>query len=228
MIFRTVDFNKADEQIQNNYAVQWSELSSLIESMPLHLKASDQAGLQGAAIFDPVGTNAYIKEKLIALAGWSANKSIPDQFDFLGKDIDFISKGMLVEVQFSNYPFLLNNLIRSELFFHSKTVFDIDPTKVLIIITKAHMFPASNSTLYFEQAEKQLSALSKFSVFDIPIRLVGLFEESDKTTDSLWTGYHDPRYSRTVVDQVKKTVYISAPVPHGKKIRRSVITEAQE
>lgn len=224
MILRKVDFNKADEQIQKSYANQWSELSTLIESMPLHLKASDQAGLQGSAIFDPVGTNAYIKEKLIALQGWCPNKRIPDQFDFLGKDIDFISKGMLVEVQFSNYPFLLNNLIRSELFYHSKTAFDADPTGVLVMITKAHMFPASNSTLYFEQAEKQLSALSKFNVFDIPIRLVGLFEEGDATTESLWTEYDDPRYSRTVVNRVKKSVHISAPVPHGKNIKRSVIT----
>lgn len=41
------------------------------------------------------------------------------------------------------------------------------------------MFPASNSTLYYEQAVNQLTALIKYQVFDVPIRLIGLFEQQN-------------------------------------------------
>ncbi|MEH2284834.1 MAG: hypothetical protein V7K90_26540 [Nostoc sp.] len=58
----------------------------------------------------------------------------------------------------SNYPFLLNNTLRSELFFKAKTEFVGYPTNLVIIVTKALMFPASNSTLYYEQAVNQLTA----------------------------------------------------------------------
>ncbi|MBC6421058.1 MAG: hypothetical protein GDA43_25880 [Hormoscilla sp. SP5CHS1] len=119
--------------------------------MPLHLKASSQAGLQGYPIFDPVGTNEYIKTELVNL-GWKPNISIPKQYNFLGTHIDAGKAGAIVENQFSNYPFLLNNTIRSEFFFKAETRFSGSATKLVIIITKAHMFPASNSTLYYEQA----------------------------------------------------------------------------
>ena len=78
---------------------------------------------------------------------------IPAEYDFLGTGIDFGSQGMLIEVQFSNYPFLLNNTVRSELFWQAKIPLAHKHTEVVVIITKAHMFPASNSTLYYEQGK---------------------------------------------------------------------------
>ena len=90
--------------------------------------------------------------------------------------MDFSKNGVIVEAQFSNYPFLMNNVLRAQLFFKSKTPLLEEPTSLVIIITKGHMFPASNSTLYHEQGAKQLAALAKYQVFDVPIRLVGLFE----------------------------------------------------
>ena len=172
---------------------------------------TDQAGIQGQAIFDPVGTNACIKDGMVAL-NWIPNKEIPAEYRFLGTDIDFVKSGVIVEVQFSNYPFLLNNLLRSELFFKAETKFTEHATKLLVIITKAHMFPSSNSTLYFEQASNQLDALSGKKVFDVPIRLVGLaspISDADAVPCN-WTEYKDPRYSRTVVKQEHIKVKISA------------------
>jgi hypothetical protein len=60
------------------------------------------------------------------------------------------------------------------------------------------MFPSSNSTLYYEQARKQLDELSKHNVIKIPIRLIGLFEKMNDTVPALWTQYSSNRYSRTI------------------------------
>lgn len=130
--------------------------------------------------------------------GWEANIPIPSEYKFLGTDIDFGKAGAIVESQFSNYPFLLNNTLRSELFFKAGTVFASQPTQLVVLITKAKMFPASNSTLYYEQAVNQLTALTEYQVFDVPIRLVGLFESKNMTLPVIWTVYSSTRYSRRI------------------------------
>ncbi|MEG4502844.1 hypothetical protein QUA81_05830 [Microcoleus sp. F6_B4] len=63
--------------------------------MPLHIKASRQAGCLGNAVFDPVGTNEYIKTELLKL-GWLAKIQIPPMYRFLGTDVDFGSAGAIV------------------------------------------------------------------------------------------------------------------------------------
>jgi len=199
MQIRFSDYNNADDIIAGGYAREWDELRQVLSAMPLHLKASDQAGKQGQAIFDPVGTNEHIAQALTSPQyGWEAGVPIPAPFAFLGTGIDFGKNGVVVEVQFSNYPFLLNNTIRSELFFRADTVFHQSPTRLIVIVTKAGMFPSSNSTLYYEQAVNQLTALAQHQVFTVPIRLVGLFE-STGTVPAMWTDYSAARYSRTVV-----------------------------
>jgi hypothetical protein len=177
--------------------------------MPLHLKASDQAGIQGNPIFDPVGTNEYIKAAFMS-CGWQSNIPIPVSYRFLGTDIDFAKAGIVIEIQFSNYPFLLNNTLRSELFFKSQTEFAGYPTHLVILVTKALMFPASNSTLYYEQAVNQLTALMQKQVFDVPIRLVGLFEQSNTTVPVIWTEYLSKRYSRNINTRVSRQCQILA------------------
>lgn len=200
MIIKTIDYNNAGELINSTYHNEWQRISTTLNQMPLYLKASDQEGKKGKPIFDPVGTNQHIKGDLVS-NGWESNIPIPDNFDFLGTDIDFGKRGMIVEVQFSNYPFLLNNTVRSELFYKSGWVVDGMKVKMALIITKAHMFPSSNSTLYFEQARNQLDELSKHGVFNIPVRLVGLFESYDIPINAIHTTYSETRYSRSVVAQ---------------------------
>jgi hypothetical protein len=196
MQIKCTDYNNAAQVIAGSYGSQWTELEGVLRAMPLHLKASDQARIQGRAIFDPVGTNQHIADELVTL-GWQQKIVIPQDFKFLGTDVDFGKNGTVVEVQFSNYPFLLNNTLRSELFFRAQTVFHGAPTGLVIIVTKAGMFPSSNSTLYYEQAQKQLNALAHHGVFTVPIRLVGLFEDLGRV-QATWTGYSAARYSRTV------------------------------
>lgn len=207
VLLQTTDFNAADIVIQASYGRPWHELKSVLEAMPLHLKASDQAGIQGTPIFDPVGTNEHIKAQLVE-RGWNSSIPIPAEYSFLGTDVDFGNEGMLVEVQFSNYPFLLNNTIRSELFFKAGLELGGHRTGAAVIITKAQMFPASNSSLYYEQAVKQLTALAKSRVFDVPIRLVGLFERTEERIEVCFTNYGG-RYSRTVGTRTTRTYVIN-------------------
>jgi hypothetical protein len=203
MLLQTADFNRAETLIDASFRQEWKALRRVLEKMPLHLKASDQEGIQGAPIFDPVGTNEYIKAALRRLSGWRDNIPIPSEYDFLGTDVDFCRGAMLVEIQFSNYPFLLNNTVRAELFYKAKTPLAGKPIELAVIVTKAKMFPASNSTLYYEQAQKQLTALAKNRVFDVPIRLVGLFSPESGTVPICYSTYSARRYSRTVVKRVQ-------------------------
>lgn len=198
MLVRSTDFNNVAALLDGELAVESAELSGVLAAMPLNLKASDQAGKQGDLIFDPVGTNAHIKTALLDL-NWRSGIGIPDEFSFFGTDVDFVKKGLLVEAQFSNYPFLLNNTVRSELLYKSKTPLAGEAIRAVVIVTKAGMFPASNSTLYYEQAVSQLTALAKNRVFDVPMRLIGLFAERDQPTQIRVNEYDNPRYSRTLV-----------------------------
>lgn len=186
------DFNNATPLFAGRFAAEWAEVEAVLKAMPLHIKASDQDGKQGEHIFDPVATNATIKAGMQA-KGWAANAAIPDGFKFLGIDVDFIKNGLLVESQFSNYPFLLNNLLRTQLFFRDRPKINGWEVDALVIITKAGMFPASNSTLYYEQALEQTRILK--SVIDLPVRVVGLKETAGVPITALHSTYGG-RYSR--------------------------------
>jgi hypothetical protein len=196
MELKIADFNDPQAILSGTHAQEWARLERALREMPLHLKSSDQAGKQGSLIFDVKGTNAYIKACL-AHSGWQAAR-IPPEHDFLGIDVDFAKSGVILEVQFSNYPFLLNNLLRSELFFREKVRFDGVPMICVVIVVKAGMFPSSNSTLYYEQALRQLNGLASYKLFSVPIRLVGLFSPIRKGVPANFTTYSADRYARTV------------------------------
>jgi hypothetical protein len=70
------------------------------------------------------------------------------------------------------------------------------------------MFPASNSTLYYEQAVKQLSALANNKKFDVPIRLVGLFEATG-TEITVRFSVYGARYSRAVGERQTRICLIN-------------------
>jgi hypothetical protein len=208
MLLEVTDFHNADRLFSGPLASAWAEIQSVLAAALVHLKESDQAGIQGNLIFDPVGTNLAIKQGL-ELLQWRANVPIPREFSFLGTGVDFVKSGVLVESQFSNYPFLLNNIVRAELLFKSQTRLGANPIRAMVIVTKAHLFPASNSTLYYEQAVNQVRELARHNVVAVPIRLVGLFPPQGRT-EAVFTNYHNPRYSRTVIEQREREVMISS------------------
>ncbi len=195
MKLRFEDFNHSTKPLTGALAPLWKDVEDVLTDVPLHLKASDQRGKQGSPIFDPVGTNAAIKSAFIG-RGWTANIEIPKEFAFLGTDVDFLERGLLVEAQFSNYPFFLNNVVRSALLAKSRVKFGDYSVRAVVIITKAHLFPASNSTLYYEQAVNQMREFTKHGVFDVPTRVAGLFEEIGVPRPAVWTDYPG-RYSRS-------------------------------
>ncbi|MEG3867422.1 hypothetical protein QUB36_07845 [Microcoleus sp. AT8-B1] len=166
--------------------------------MPLHIKASGQAGFLGNAVFDPVATNEYIKTELVKL-GWQAGIKIPKMYRVLGKEVDLGSNGAIVEVQLSHYSFLLNNTVRSQVFFNTNTPLTGQPIRVVIIVTKSQIIPAANSTLYYEPTVNQLTVLSAY-LFKMPLRIVGLFKQMNTTVPAILTDYSAPR-SRTIVTQ---------------------------
>ena len=154
ILIQVTDYNAASDIIAAGCQTEWTELERVLLALPVHLKASDQAGIQGHPIFDPIGTNDGIRTGLTAAGGWLSTIPIPQQFAFLGTDVDFGKNGLIVEAQFSNYPFLLNNTIRSELFFKANLNLTGVPTLATVILTKGHMFPASKSTLYYYPGNK--------------------------------------------------------------------------
>lgn len=203
MITKIADYNGADVLIQQTYRREWGDLNQVLQALSLHLKPSDQAGIKGTPIFDPIATNAFIRSHLRG-KGWSVNIPIPEKYGFLGTDVDFGKNGVVAEAQFSNYPFLLNNILRAGVFYKAGLEVASRKTGVVIIITKGHMFPASNSTLYYEQAKNQLDALAEHKVFAVPVRLVGLVAQTAKNVTAVWTTYKEARYSRTV--KAQKTI----------------------
>ena len=181
--------------IKSGNAKQWNEVESVLRKMPLYLKESRQAGKKGKPIFDPVGTNQHLKKALSLPPNSWKNIEIPKDLKFLGTDVDYGSKGMLVEVQFSNYPFLLNNTIRSELFFSTRCGDGRSCTD-----NYSACFLSNNS---YEQAVSQLKGMDRFSLFHVPIRLVGLFETTDRAITATWTDYKSSS-SRTVLAQQRR------------------------
>jgi hypothetical protein len=193
--FQIADFNGAGKYFDEEGSAEWDDLEQCVTELPMCLQASDQRGKVGDPIFDPKATNAFLTAASQA-RGWH-KIPVPNGLTEFGTDWDGGKNETLAEWQFSNYPFLWNNVIRSEGVWRNGTRLNhMKLIKALVVVTKSGLFPASNSTLYFEQARAQLQAATSFSSFEIPIRLVGLFiqDEVDRVTGR-WTEY-SARYSR--------------------------------
>jgi hypothetical protein len=207
MDFVFADFNQAGAYFDAAGAAEWSDIESILAGMPLHLQASDQAGRIGRPIFDPKATNAYLTDES-QRRGWR-RIIVPAELQEFGVDWDGGKKATLAEWQFSNYPFLWNNIIRSEAIFKSQlTLGDLDPIRSLIVVTKGGLFPSSNSTLYYEQAKAQITNVTKFGTFTIPIRLVGLTVLPEvERIEVVWSRYGG-RYSRDPVETARRFMTI--------------------
>ena len=217
MKYQLSDYNSFEDLLidkSDNHKI-WSDVELAITKMPFHIKESDQKNKIGNSIFDPVGTNEFIKKELNAKQKWIPNFKIIDEYRHLGTDVDFVNKGILVEVQFSNYPFLTNNLLRSEIFYKSKLIPFKKKIEGLIIITKSGNIPASNSTLYYEQAKKLIDSLFIEKIFTIPIRLVGLVVK-EGVNKICKTRYKERRYSREIDE--RKIILQKIKIKQNKKL----------
>ncbi|WP_157075547.1 restriction endonuclease [Janibacter anophelis] len=197
------DFNGSAEYFGTTGHQRWAEIADVLDNLTPQLQASDQAGKIGRPIFDPKGTNARLTVAADA-AGWR-KAPVPGDLRPFGKDWDAGKGAVLAEWQFSNYPFLWNNIIRSEAIFQSKAVVAplTAPAEALIIVTKSGSFPASNSTLYFEQANAQIDTVTTLGVFEIPIRLVGLMVPKTSPMEAAWNVYAG-RYAREAQTTIRQ------------------------
>ncbi len=209
MIYKLKIYNNLENETKDKL----SDIYDVVQNIKIHLKGSDQKGKKNSYIFDPKGTNEKIKNELIK-KNWLPNLKIPNDFNSLGKDIDFFKDGVIVEVQFSNYPYLLNNVLRSELCFKNSNILN-KKIECLVIITKVKGFPSSNSTLYFEQASDQLDLLSKNDLFSIPIILIGLDSEVNKKQQIVWSEYREARYSRDSISTKLLELEVNQKTPNS-------------
>lgn len=195
MQYDLTDFIGADAYFAGPGAPEWVDLHAVLSALQPQLQPSDQSGKRGNPIFDPKAMNARLTATAFS-AGWKTIP-VPPALQEFGKSWDCGKNETLVEWQFSNYPFLWNNIIRTQGVYATQTVLPgLKPIKALVIVTKSGSFPASNSTLYYEQARAQISAAMSFNAFTVPIRLVGLLVPSNAqklTAD--WNTYSG-RYSR--------------------------------
>lgn len=207
MDFTLADFNDSDAYFGGEGAPEWEDIEAIVRDLPLCLQPSGQAGIAGNAVFDPKATNAFLTRSALA-RGWRVIP-VPTGLSEFGTDWDAGKAATLAEWQFSNYPFLWNNVIRSEAMFKSQIVIEhLEPIKGLIVVTKSGAFPSSASSLYFEQARAQLTGVTRFKTFAIPIRLVGLaIPAGSETVDVTWSEY-EGRTSRTVAHQATKTMAV--------------------
>lgn len=220
MKLEIADYNGAGSLANGKMAAEWTEIEQALTSIPVHFKGSDQAGIQGKPIFDPVGTNQAIKAALQPL-GWQFDIPIPSSFKEFGLHVDFGKGQVLGEAQFSNYPFLLNNVFRFELIERMKIKVLSGPGVPLgVVVTKSGLFPASNSTLYYEQAKAFLDPLAAQGVLTIPIRLVGLTSDPGPSIPCVMTNYA-ARYARRHQGRRRTTCLI----PPGKKMRAKIVVK---
>jgi hypothetical protein len=198
MYAEIVDFNGAAEYFAEAGRAEWKEIAKIIDDLIPSFQASDQAGIQGSPIFDPKATNLALSAMAARLSWRSV--PVPIGLRAFGDDWDSGKNRTLAEWQFSNYPFLWNNVIRTEAVFQQNIpLVGIEKVEALLIVTKSGIFPSSNSSLYYEQAKAQLDVVTTLNVFDVPIRLLGLgIPPKIDRFDAIWTTYA-ARTSRTVV-----------------------------
>lgn len=208
MHFDFTDFNGAGQYFGKGGAAEWRDLRAVLTALPAFFQASDQRGRAGSPIFDPKATNAFLTAESLK-KGWRV-VPVPLELAPFGDDWDAGKRATLAEWQFSNYPFLWNNVIRTEAIFRGRVNLPgLDPVAALVIVTKSGVFPASNSTLYYEQAVAQVGTVTRLRTFSVPIRVVGLtVRPNAQTLPVTWTRYKNPRYDRAPASQAAKTLRI--------------------
>ncbi len=208
MDFEVSDFNGADAYFSKAGAAEWSDLEAIVRSVPVCLQKSDQKGKQGSPIFDPKATNALLTQAARA-RGWPAIP-VPKELPEWGVDWDAGKGATIAEWQFSNYPFLWNNVVRIETVMKGGIALPgLKPIRALVVVTKSGAFPASNSTLYYEQARAQLAVVTRAKSVEFPIRLVGLMMRPGiKTLEVIWSDY-SARYGRKPGNRGKQTVTVT-------------------
>lgn len=209
MYFEHEDFNDAGAYFASTGAEEWSDVAEVVTALrPCFLPSQEKGRRLGSLIFDPKATNRAIKEAA-SDRGWREIR-VPKELRAFGRAWDAGKGSTLAEWQFSNYPYLSNNVIRTEAAYQQQHSLEgLQAVAALLIVTRSSVFPASNSTLYYEQAIAQLEVALSLGVFDVPIRLVGLGVRpaTDRLEASLST--YAGRTSRTLLSTEPCEMHVS-------------------
>lgn len=203
------DFFGADDYFSDQGQRDWSEIDKLLNNLTLQLQPSDEAGISGSPIFDPKAINSHLTSNAAAM-GWNSIPVPRDLRAAFGKDWDAGKRYTLVEWQFSNYPFLWNNIIRSHVVCANRTLLaGMGVPRCLIVVTKSSCLPASKSTLYYEQALSQMDVVLRSLELDVAIRLVGLrIPPGVSEVQADWNEYKG-RTSRTLISSKRRPFSVS-------------------
>ncbi|HEV2974439.1 MAG TPA: hypothetical protein VGX69_05520 [Solirubrobacteraceae bacterium] len=200
MFAEIADFNGADQYFKGPGSAEWAAIAKIVDKLRPSFQPSRQAGIRGEPIFDPKATNFALSSAALR-RGWNV-VPVPATLREFGDHWDAGKSGTLAEWQFSNYPYLWHNVIRTQAVFQQRTPLSgLAATEALIFVTKSGVFPSSESSLYYEQAKAQLAAATRLNVFDVPIRLVGLsIRPGQRRFKATWTVY-PARTRRKIVTQ---------------------------
>jgi hypothetical protein len=196
MKFEWFDINDFDKHADPKAV---AELEKALTQLDVYVKPSGQEGRDKFLVFDPIGTNKALAA-LLDKKGW-VKFPIPTQFKAFGKDVDFAKNGLLAEAQFSNYPFFANNVLRSELLYRQPSPPADQRVTSVLIITKGVIFDSAQSTLYYEQAVKQLQLLGTQRIIQIPVRVIGLMGEAGVNLRAVQTLYSKSQSRTTAKEQ---------------------------
>jgi hypothetical protein len=198
MHYEIFDFNDATDYFAKAGAPEWADITEILDDLTPSFQPSRQNKIKGEAIFDPKAINLALLGGA-ETKGWSP-MSLPAELSAFGVHWDSGKNRTLAEWQFSNYPFLANNVIRTEAAFQRNIpLFGEDGVEALLIVTKSCVFPSSQSTLYYEQAKAQLEVAVALEMLSLPIRLIGLgIDPGEPKFNAVWTTYRG-RTSRTPV-----------------------------
>jgi len=195
------------------------DVEAVLNAMPLQVKLSGQEGRTERLVFDPKATNAYMKAALGGL-GWTNDNPIPPELSAFGKHVDHGKAGVLVEAQFSNYPFLPNNVMRAEVFYTLRTNLPgMGRVECAIIVTKCKLFDAAQSTLHFEQAVKQLQVLHALGHVSVPMRVIGLCVRRGERVRATRSSYAQASWDRVAVNREEITVVVGDGVKDRERER---------
>jgi hypothetical protein len=198
-----------------------AEVEDVLKKMNLHVKLSNEKGKKDRLVFNPKGTNAHMKVHL-AKKGWKNDIPIPADLSAFGIHVDHGKGGLLVETQFSNYPFFPNNVVRAHLFHARGTNFaTMGKVEAALIVTKCKMFDASQSTLYYEQAVEQLKIMDALGLVKVPMRIVGVCVDRGVAVSAVESTYKEKNWDRKAIKH--QTIKVRVGEPDHERGRERIV-----
>lgn len=197
MKFKVDASNKGAQVLNDKFESELEDIRTALERTDYHVKKCNQKDRENETIFDPIGTNAAIKNELVNL-GWDAGVGFVDPGYSSGKDIDFWKNGVGVEVQFSHYTSLDSDMNRLERLYED--VLELKgnrEVKAGVVVVVSQDMPTSQSVAHFQQAVERAAK----SISSIPTFMFGI-QPPKQGEDVFYCTYPKPR-SRTLEEKHK-------------------------